>query len=243
MKTILILLISVICSLQLSAQTLPANGSKTPIRVKLEDMEVKDSSGIVYPPIIWQKLLASGMYGVRLLPDRKTALISKLSEEEMTERLTKLPKPRESNFFKTGATIASFKESDMNGNKYSLKELTGKVVVLNFWFINCPPCRQEMPELNEMVESFKNNKDVVFIAVALDQKYEIKEFLKTNPFIYNIIYDGLYISQKYNVTSYPTHVVLDKQGKVVFHTSGLALNTVPWVKKSIDAALTETATQ
>jgi len=243
MKTILFLLISVISSLQSSAQTLPANGSKAPMQVKLEDMEVKDSSGLVYPPIIWQKLLASGKYGIRLLPNRKTALISKLSEEEITARFTKLPKPRESNFFKTGETIASFKESDMNGNKYSLKELVGKVVVMNFWFINCPPCRQEMPELNELVESFKNNKEVVFIAVALDAKYEIREFLKTNPFSYNIIYDARYIAQKYNVTSYPTHVVLDRQGKVVFHTTGLAMNTVSWVKKSIDAALIETMPQ
>ena len=94
-----------------------------------------------------------------------------------------------------------------------------------------------------MVESFKGNKEVVFIAVSLDRLYEIKDFLKTNHFIYNIIDDGRYIASKYNVTLYPTHVVLDRQGKVIFHTSGVASNTVGWVKKSIEAALNNTVPQ
>ena len=216
------------------------NSAKSSPRPKLEDMEVKDANGMVYPSTIWQQLLTSGKYGIKLMPDGKTALISKLSEGETNTRLLKLPKPVESKFFRTGEKIPSFKETDMNGNKYSLKELAGKIVVLNFWFINCPPCRKEIPDLNEVVESFKDNKDVVFIAVALDEKRDIQDFLKANPFTYSIIDNGRYIAQRYNVTSYPTHVVLDRQGKVAFHTSGLAMNTVLWVKKSIEAALNET---
>jgi len=243
MKPILVLWLTVSFCMSLMAQTLPGNSSQVPARVKLEDMEVKDSSGMVYPPIVWQQLLASGKYGVRISPDQKNALISKLSEEEINNRLLKLPKPAESKFFRTGDKIASFKETDMYGNRYSLKELTGKVVVLNFWFINCPPCRKEIPDLNELVGSFKNNKDVVFIAVALDQKSDLQDFLKKNPFIYNIIDNGRYIAEKYNINLYPTHVVLDRQGKVVFHASGLAMNTVSWIKKSVESSLSEAVPQ
>ena len=202
-------------------------------KIKPEDMEIRDSSGIVYPLAIWQNLIMSGKYGIHMLADSKTGVIGRLSEEEVARRFSRMPKPPESNFFTTGETLKSFSERDMNGVKYNLKELAGKVVALNFWFINCGPCRREMPDLNEMVESFKGNKDVVFIAVSLDRLYEIKDFLKTNPFIYNIIDDGRYIASKYNVTLYPTHVVLGRQGKVIFHTSGVASNTVGWVKISI----------
>ena len=203
----------------------------------MADLEVKDSSGTIYPLAIWQKLIMSGKYSINMLPGGKTAMLSRLSAEETERMFAKMPKPPESKFFITGEKISSFSERDMNGNKFNLKELTGKVVVLNFWFINCGPCRQEMPQLNELVETYKSNTNVVFLAVSLDPKYDIKEFLKTNPFSYNIIDNGRYIASKYNVTSYPTHAVLDKQGKVIFHTSGLGMSTVPWVKKSIEAAL------
>jgi thiol-disulfide isomerase/thioredoxin len=190
--------------------------------------------------VIWQQLLSSGKYNLKIQPDRKTAIIYKMSESEISERLSKMPKPAESKFFRTGKTISSFNERDMTGKRFNLKELAGKVVALNFWFINCGPCRREMPEMNEMVESFKDNKDVVFIGIALDEKYNIEEFLKTNPFLYNIIDNGRYIASQYGVTLYPTHVILDRQGKVLFHTSGFATNTVGWVKRSIESALNDT---
>ena len=131
----------------------------------------------------------------------------------------------------------------MHGTKYQLKQLIGKVVVLNFWFINCPPCRQEIPDLNDMVDSYKDNKDVVFIAIALDQRYDLEQFLKTSPYHYNIIDNGRYIASQYGVTLYPTHVVIDRTGKVLFHTSGLSGGTIPWLKKSIASALAASAVQ
>ncbi len=216
----------------------PNTGSKPPsTTINPEALEVRDSAGTIYPTFVWQQLTRSGKYGVRIMPDRKTALLVKYSSAEINERFSKMPKPVESRFFRTGEKITPFREKDMLGNRFNLKELIGKVVVLNFWFINCPPCRMEMPELNEMVEEYKMNPDVVFIAVALDSKYDIEDFLKSHPFAYHIIDNGGYIAQQYGINSYPTHAVVDRQGKVLFHTTGLATNTVQWVKKSIDEAL------
>ena len=210
-------------------------------RFDMNTMEIKDSSGTLYPTAIVQKLLQTGKYGLKVTKDGKMGLLYELSADEINRRMANTPKPKESTYFKTGSTIASFKESDMAGNKYNLKEMTGKVVVLNFWFINCPPCRQEIPHLNEVVESYKNNKDVVFIAMALDEKYDLEAFLKTSPYQYNIIDKAGYIAQKYGVNLFPTHVVLDKQGKVLFHTSGFGSGTIPWIRKSIEEGLNPTA--
>lgn len=239
MKILSVLLVSTLFTIQLKAQNQVDNGQKAPARVRLEDLEIRDSSGAQYPPVIWQQLLSSGKYNIRMMPDRKTAIIYRMTESEIGERLSKMPKPANSKFFTTGKTISSFNERDMYGKRFNLKELAGKVVALNFWFINCGPCRREMPEMNEMVEGFKDNKEVVFIGISLDEKSQIEEFLKTNPFLYNIIDNGRYIASMYNVNLYPTHVILDRQGKVVFHTSGVAMNTVPWVKKSIESALND----
>ena len=200
-----------------------------------ENTVVKDSAGTKYPYEIWKALL---MHGYVLKPvDPKNAntefLLVQLSEKQQAERLEKMAKPRESSFFKTGEKIGSFKTKDMNGNKIDLKALEGKIVVLNFWFIGCQPCRREIPDLNKLVDSFKTNDKLVFIAIALDDRSSLKDFLEKTPFNYAIIDGGRFIADKYGVRSYPTHVILNTDGKVYFHTTGLSTNTVYWLNKSI----------
>lgn len=236
MKHVLPVFFLSLISVMLAAQP-PVNAAGPQVQLKLEDMVIRDSSGTIYPAELAKRLMATGKYSLRISKDRTTAFLVMLSDAELEKRLAMLPKPPESKFFTTGKKITSFSERDMNGNKFVLKDLQGKVVVLNFWFINCPPCRMEIPQLNELVVSYRQNPDVVFIAIALDEKYEIQEFLKANPFLYHIIDGGRYIASQYGITLYPTHVVLDKEGKAVFHSSGLSRGTVPWIKKSIDASL------
>jgi len=204
-----------------------------------EKSVVKDSSGTVYPYAIWQALLSKG-YTIKTVdpknPDTEFLLV-KLTDQQIEDRIKKAPKPRESPYFTVGEKLSLFKTTDLNKNKIDLRDSTGKIIVLNFWFVDCPPCKREIPELNELVESFKNNKDVLFYAVALDDRSRLKDFLKTMPFHYNIIDDGKFIASKYSIKSYPTHVIIDKEGKVYFHTVGLAVNTVHWLKKSIEEIL------
>jgi thiol-disulfide isomerase/thioredoxin len=166
-------------------------------------------------------------------------LLVKLTEQQKIRRLERLPKPEESKFFTTGSEIATFKTSDINKHKIDLKAEKGKIFVINFWFINCAPCQREIPSLNELVATFKGNESVRFIAIALDDKFSLSNFLKNSPFNYEIVGDGRYFAQRYKVSSYPTHVIIDQEGKVYFHTTGLALNTVHWLKKSIDELLSK----
>jgi len=216
-----------------------AQQQQTKLRLTDESV-VKDSSGTVYPASLWKPLLSSGDYSLRAENPRNeqtSFLLVRLTEEEKKARLKNMPKPRESNFFTTGKTVSSFKTTDINGNKYNLKELKGKVVVINFWFINCGPCRQEMPELNQLVHDYKDSTDIVFLGIALDSKADLKDFLEKKPFEYSIIDNGRFICERYGVTSYPTHLVLDKEGKVVYHSTGYSLNAVSWLRKSIDESM------
>lgn len=231
----------ILCSILffLSTLVLAAQIPTSNIRLNASSI-VKDSSGLVYPYAIWQKLIQSGEYSIRIIDINANPLeflLVRLSEAEKYTRDEKMPKPNESRFFRTGNTISNVKLVTMDGKKYVLKDMKGKVVVLNFWFINCPPCRMEIPHLNNMVEAYKEREDVVFLAVALDQSYELKEFLKEMPFQYGIVDAGSYVASRYGINLFPTHVVIDKEGKVIFHTSGYGMGTVPWLKKAINEAL------
>ena len=215
--------------------------------LKLDDKSVvKDADGNIYPYLIWQKLVQTGQYNVKSISglDGNEFLLYKLAEEEIAARKKKraelvstMPRPRTSDNFREGEKFRFEKMKYIDGMKHDFKTDTGKVVVFNFWFINCPPCKQEIPELNELVEKYKQNKDVVFIAIALDDNYALRDFLRAMPFNYNIIGDGRYYAQKYGVKSYPTHVIVGKDGLIKFSTVGLAANTIHWVDKTIKEVL------
>jgi peroxiredoxin len=147
------------------------------------------------------------------------------------------PKPNESEYFKVGEEIQSFNSHDINGNKISLKDLKGKVVVLNFFFIGCPACMEEVPELNDVVNRYKDNSNVVFVSISLDTKGYIKTFLNDTPFNYHIISEGTFLARKYGIGLYPTNLVLDKEGKVAMHWVGRSPSAPYWMKKTIDKIL------
>src|SRR6266850_4042132 len=74
-------------------------------------------------------------------------------------------------------------------NEISWDKLKGKVVVLEFWKINCAPCVEAIPHLNELVEQFSNR--VVFISISDDNKDYLKKFLKRRPIKSRLVLDGL----------------------------------------------------
>lgn len=107
-----------------------------------------------------------------------------------------------------------FEVTDINGKRYVSEDLKGKIIVLKFWFAACKPCIDEMPQLNTVVEKYKNNSNIIFLAPSLDKKSRIQSFLQKHPFLYNIIPQGQTIANNYNVLGYPTHVVINRTGRV-----------------------------
>lgn len=129
---------------------------------------------------------------------------------------------------KTGPAVSSadkklvpapaFNLTSLEGKTFNLSALRGKVVVLNLWFTGCPPCLAEMPELNALVDKFKND-EVVFIAPTWDKAAILPGFLKQYPFKYSIVADaGDLIIDTYGdgtkQVELPTHLVIDKQGNI-----------------------------
>ncbi len=107
-----------------------------------------------------------------------------------------------------------FEVQALNGKKIALKDLKGKIVVLNFWATWCGPCRREIPDLNRLVDKYSGNKDVVFIGITDDQKQRVSNFLGQNEFKYTVAFDISNTYEKYNVTAVPTHVIIDRSGYI-----------------------------
>lgn len=205
-----------------------------------ENAVVYAADGSILPTVVWQNLLYGGKYAIK---QDKTSpekyLVYKLSDNYFNQTVAGDKKPEPSAFFKAGEKFV-IDERDINNNRLRSKDLLGKVLVINYWFINCKPCRMEMPDLNELVKEYKDSANVKFIAIGLDDKGAIKDFLELATFDYQIVADGRSSTEKYGVTSFPTHVIVDKAGKVYFHTVSSPRQLMYWMRKTINELLSVT---
>jgi peroxiredoxin len=133
-------------------------------------------------------------------------------------------------------TALDFTVTDIKGQKYILEEMKGKIVVINFWFVECKPCVREIPELNKLVEKYKD-QGVIFLGIATNDKEQINAFLQHTSFSYNIIPNSTDIAELYKINTYPSHIVIDKNSKIVHHTTGLESNTIRNLNKKIQSLL------
>ncbi len=210
------------------------------LRFDNENYAFYDSSNKKLRPEEAEEKFKSGIYKVEAFVNDndvfKLAYLTKIKEEKMQEMMQNLQ--NQSTSFDAalkGKPLPDFVFKDILGNTYTPEDIKGKVVVINFWFINCAPCVEEMPELNKLVKEYENNKDVLFLALTLDEKGSmLNKFLETNVFNYNIIPDSQdYIMNKLQVNSFPTHIVLDKNSNVVFTFSGYTPQVGELIKSSI----------
>lgn len=114
-----------------------------------------------------------------------------------------------------GKPLPGFNFVDLNGNIYNKKTCKGKIVVLNCWFIGCHACVKEMPELNQLVHHYKNQKDILFVSIAPDSLYQLKQFLSKTRFDYAVVPNmRQYLNDTINLTMYPTDIIINKKGLV-----------------------------
>jgi thiol-disulfide isomerase/thioredoxin len=124
-----------------------------------------------------------------------------------------------------GAPVYSFDLPDTLGNRVKMENFKGKVVLLDFMFSGCGGCVAMVPHLAKVEEHYKGNPDVVFISVSVDKDKtsSIREALQG---IYSAVPGSIYlftdgksgyhpIIKHYDISAYPTLVLIDKQGKLV----------------------------
>jgi len=126
------------------------------------------------------------------------------------------PSPR------TGAPAPAFSLANLDGRIVTLDELEarGDVVVLNFWFTSCPPCRREIPELSAFAAA---HPDVPLVGISVDQQLSGPRLRAQSQRLgvdYTVLHDPeMRVAGDYGVSVYPT-TVLVRGGRIVGHRVG-----------------------
>lgn len=117
-----------------------------------------------------------------------------------------------------GEKVPDFALPGLNGKTVALSDFKGQKVILNFWATWCPPCRQEMPEFNELNAELKQSGEAVLLAVNLtdgrrETKSKVTEFLKSNKYDLQVLLDTQSeAADIFSIRGIPTTIVIDSEG-------------------------------
>ncbi len=118
---------------------------------------------------------------------------------------------------KVGSKAPDLLVHTLDGSKVQLASLfkQNKATLVNFWFVGCPPCREELPHLNKMYLDLKSKGFSIVAVNVQDEKPEIAKFWKKSKFSIPAGLDGGAIAQKYQVSATPTNYVVGSDGRIL----------------------------
>lgn len=134
--------------------------------------------------------------------------------------------------FELGSVVRDFSVTDTNGTAHKISELLGekKAVVLNFWFINCGPCKSEFPYLQQAYEEYSDEIEVLALNPVDGTDESIAAFGQELGLTFPMSKCGEEWASCFNLTAYPTTVVIDRYGTVAMMHKGSVTDKETFVK-------------
>jgi len=112
-----------------------------------------------------------------------------------------------------GKLAPDFQFQNPDGQSTSLSDLRGKPVLINFWQVKCPPCRYEMPYIQEVFNEWSGNGLVVLAINIGESPSQVGEFMQSYGLSLPVLLDtGGNIAAKYNIRPIPATFFIDKDG-------------------------------
>jgi len=125
-------------------------------------------------------------------------------------------------FARNPERMPPFLVNDLDGSIISTAGLRGKVVLVNFWATWCPPCREEIPELIELSNRYKDKLQIIGVSMDDAPASEVREFAKQIGITYPVVMGSGAIEAEYGgVPALPTSFVISPEGRVVQKHAGL----------------------
>ncbi|HEU5199273.1 MAG TPA: TlpA disulfide reductase family protein [Ktedonobacterales bacterium] len=120
-----------------------------------------------------------------------------------------------------GQHLTNFTLTDVTNKRVSLDDFRGQPVLLNFWYVACAPCREEMPDL----ETFSHQPEGQHVAILginiQDDPLTASEFLQQLGITYSVVLDPHQrVFDYYRLTSTPSSMLIDSQGMIRGSVSG-----------------------
>ena len=108
------------------------------------------------------------------------------------------------------------------GNRVSLSDYRGHVVMLNFWATWCPPCQAEMPVIENAFEAYRNRGFVVLAVNNAERADQVDRFATQLKLTFPILLDySADIQEQFGIKGYPTSFFIDPQGKLYATHNGM----------------------
>lgn len=115
-----------------------------------------------------------------------------------------------------GLTLQTF-----DGKKVSLSDYKGQVIMLNFWASWCGPCRQEMPELNKLYDTYKKAGFVLLGINLDDSKAAVDKALQKTPVTFPVLLDPQgKVAELYKNQAMPSSYFIDRDGNLAYLHQG-----------------------
>lgn len=124
-----------------------------------------------------------------------------------------------------------FKLTDLDGKQVTLKDLKGKVVILDFWATWCGPCLSSFPGMQKAVEKYGKDDRVKFLFInswenVEDKKQNAVDFINKTNYPFRVLLDlDNKVIESYRVNGIPTKFIVDKEGNTRFMSVGFSGNS------------------
>ncbi|WP_294547315.1 TlpA disulfide reductase family protein [uncultured Bacteroides sp.] len=173
----------------------------------------------------------------------RSAIIGDKDQAALKETEAKFAQLKENNKeILKGMPAPEFTAVDANGKEYKLSDFAGKVLVLDFWFTGCVPCKMEMPYMEKIAESMKSDP-IQFISMSLDSGEQLLSAWKgmvkdQNGPVLNLNMPGGFksaLAKKFGIRSVPRIVIIDQQGNI--YDSNALRPSDPKLKQTLEALL------
>lgn len=136
-----------------------------------------------------------------------------------------------------GADVRQVAFRDAEGNRRTLADYQGKVVLVDVWATWCPPCRKSLPEVAELQKAGGDRYVVLPISVDRDGWNDVKPYLAKNPQLGLTAYvpDGAQGLEPFGeIRGIPTTIIIDRQGRVAKRWAGYGEGMA---RRALDEAL------